>query len=822
MKELGITEEINIVESPDTKPRAADAPEEYVKNKVFEADEADNIIINYYALTGAPCVYRKEGNKLAKRYIIRRLKNPVIDKDGHLRKYEIPKGAGTFPFLPPQLIKKYRAKEKIKTLVLTEGAFKAFKGAMHGLDIAGLTSITHYKDKDTQTMHTDILAIIKECEVENVIWLVDGDCRDLSSKWKETDEEGKQKEVDLYQRPAGFFYSAKAVKDLLTDMEINIYFANVVSDAVKSNPKGLDDLFIALESIAAQEAAEKAGNRKKKTESEEAKRQARLDIVSDLMAISRPGRLFHKVDITYNLTKLRDYFHIKTAKAFYDHYNQQIKESEFIFNGTKYKYSAETSELDIVVPAAARNYIRVGDDYYERVPMPVWSKDGDKTGTEIKLHRRQKQTIIDDHGKNFWKHIVKYKAFTIWPDNANYQQVVSGCYNKYSQITHEPEEGDCEVTMGFLKHIFGSGTITYTDPDSDKKEKRQVSELDVGLDYLQVLYQKPFMHLPILCLVSNERNTGKTTFQDWLKAIYGQNMALVGNADLANDFNAHWSSKLIISCDETKIDKHVVVEKIKNLSTASHVTMNAKGRDQEEVPFFGKFIFLSNNEDNFIYADDEEVRFWIRKIPPIKKGELKTGMLREMISEIPAFLSMMEKRRFATKNQYRHWFLPEIIETDALRKVISFSKPAVEREIREKVRDMFLEFGLPEIMMTKKDIKNEWFRGSRYEEYFIRKVLHENMKVDLYHELTPDGKKHYKTTRYSYPKMGNESTLDGTGAPKRLEVLNVGRPYVFKIEDFLNEQEISEVKGDELIKELAAPPPPEKSRFADDDDVGPF
>lgn len=66
--------------------------------------------------------------------------------------------------------------------------------------------------------------------------------------------------------------------------------------------------------------------------------------------------------------------------------------------------------------------------------------------------------------------------------------------------------------MDFMRHIFGE-------------------QLSVGLDYLQLLYTKPLQRLPILLFVSKERNTGKTTFLNLLKAIFGANMTFNTNED---------------------------------------------------------------------------------------------------------------------------------------------------------------------------------------------------------------------------------------------------------------------------------------------------
>ena len=78
-----------------------------------------------------------------------------------------------------------------------------------------------------------------------------------------------------------------------------------------------------------------------------------------------------------------------------------------------------------------------------------------------------------------------------------------------------------------LKHIFGD-------------------QYEMGLDYLQLLYTKPTQILPVLCLVSKENHTGKTTFLDFLEMLFKGNTAIIGTADIEGDFNQHYISKHII------------------------------------------------------------------------------------------------------------------------------------------------------------------------------------------------------------------------------------------------------------------------------------
>lgn len=50
---------------------------------------------------------------------------------------------------------------------------------------------------------------------------------------------------------------------------------------------------------------------------------------------------------------------------------------------------------------------------------------------------------------------------------------------------------------------------------------------NLGMDYMKLLLEHPTQKLPVLALVSRERNTGKTIFLNWLKEIYRGNMKSV-------------------------------------------------------------------------------------------------------------------------------------------------------------------------------------------------------------------------------------------------------------------------------------------------------
>lgn len=746
---------------------------------IFSEDDKGNIRILVYDITGDLVTYEKMGdgkmshiNARTVPYYITRLKQPYKDKKGRDVKYLIPKGIGTYPFFPPSVVEKYKNKESIPVLVLTEGYFKAFKGAMHGLDIVGLSSITHYKDKETGGIHADILKIIRNCGTKVVIWLVDGDCNTLS-------ESAINEGEDIFKKPNGFFSSSKMIKQLLEDVDVEKYFAHVMSDSLEGYPKGLDDLL-----IEGKDAADV--------------------IAKDLTTFSRPGTYFYRENITFSLGKLHRYFRLHSVNEFFMFHAEKyhsLKDKEFVWHGTKYKWDEEKQTCNIIVPADAKKFFRVGDQYHEKLEIPNKYQQLEKT-----FHRRQKSTITDDFGKKIIEHIPKYKAFCNVPDHINYQEVIHSCYNVYAPFEHEPEEGECPATIEFLKHIFGPGTIRWKHPKTG--EIKEIPEVELGLDYIQLLYQRPQQILPILCLVSRENGTGKSTFAKWLKMIFTHNAAVVGNAELADNFNASWASKLLVICDEAKIDKQVVVEKVKALSTADKIFMNAKGKDHVEIDFFGKFIFLTNNEQNFIYASDDDVRYWVRKVPVIRS--LNVRLLSAIQEEIPAFLNFLNKRKMATEEMHRAWFDPELIKTEALKKVIAHSLPTIEKELRSNLREKFLDFGCDVIMMTPDTIRKEFF-NNKYEKNYIEDVLRERLKADTYHKLEYEGeqfksladliKKHkdydpgkvqkkYLVHRFNFPRWENKVKDGGMIEQVRVDVSGNGRPFVFHVDQFLTREEI--------------------------------
>jgi len=215
-------------------------------------------------------------------------------------------------------------------------------------------------------------------------------------------------------------------------------------------------------------------------------------------------------------------------------------------------------------------YIRIGTSLYKVVQRPLIS--GDYIEEKILWSY---ETLRQDYGKNNLPEIEKYNGFCIIPDHVNYRQVHGTYLNQYEPINHIPCQGEFPYIRSFLEHIFGE-------------------QIELGLDYLQILYSRPTQMLPILLLVSNERNTGKTTFLRFLKMIFGKNTTFNTNEDFRSQFNSDWAHRLLVLVDELLLNKMEDTEKIKNLSTAGDYKIEAKGKDRREIEFFAKFVLCSN------------------------------------------------------------------------------------------------------------------------------------------------------------------------------------------------------------------------------------
>ncbi len=343
-------------------------------------------------------------------------------------------------------------------------------------------------------------------------------------------------------------------------------------------------------------------------------------------------------------------------------------------------------------------YARVGTTWYRTVEKPM--ANGSVSRCRVVWTAA---TIKADHGTKFLNRILRYSCFCSVPDHINYQRVIGNALNLYEPITHKPESGNWDAIEILLRHIFEE-------------------HYEYGLDYIQLLYEMPVQKLPILLLVSEQRNTGKTTFLNFLKAIFQGNATFNTNEDFRSQFNSDWAGKLLIMVDEVLLSRREDSERLKNLSTTRSYKSEAKGKDRTEVDFFGKFVLCSNNENCPVIIDPEEIRYWVRKIKPLQFDD--PHFMSKIEKQIPAFLHYLIHRKLSVECENRMWFDPKRLRTPALEKIILYNRSQLQVEIAELLVDIMDYANVTSVSFVIGDlIPILSYRSVRAERIEVRRVL---------------------------------------------------------------------------------------------------
>ena len=353
---------------------------------------------------------------------------------------------------------------------------------------------------------------------------------------------------------------------------------------------------------------------------------------------------------------------------------------------------------------AKEEFIRVGTTLYKIVEQPKLNG-----GYIRKRIAWNNETLRQDYGKDYIGRVPKYDGFCTVPEHIGYRSVVGKFLNLYEPIDHRPQEGDLSHIQSLVRHIFGE-------------------QYELGMDYLQLLYLQPIQKLPILLLVSEERNTGKSTFLNFLKALFQNNVTFNTNEDFRSQFNSDWAGKLLIMVDEVLLNRREDSERLKNLSTTLSYKVEAKGKDRDEIGFFAKFVLCSNNEHLPVIIDAGETRYWVRKIVPLRSDD--TDFLQKLKAEIPAFLHFLCNRTLSTEKESRMWFNPKRLETDALRKIIRSNRNRLEIEMAELLLDIMASVGISSVSFCLNDIIPLLVCSQvKVEKAQVRKVVQECWKL---------------------------------------------------------------------------------------------
>jgi hypothetical protein len=659
-------------------------------------------------------------------------------------KYDFKEAINT-PFWAPSLVDAYENETEIETLTITEGQFKAFKAANDGIPTVGLTSISHFRDKKFNTIHPEIIDFIRACKVQNLVILWDGDCRNISQK----DVDNK---TDLTNRPGQFYNYARTIKKLLQKFfppkKLTIYFATIATDDIPTAPKGIDDLLTVP-------------------------KLSKKDVKTDFDNIGqRPGYYISWINITgeNGEKEMRKFFNLAYVSDFYAAHQERIKTNNFVFYGTTYRIEKGLPVVEI--DRNLKKYMRIGPDYFRLITEGTYNNDGEKVREDETLVPWKAAEITRDFGKEALNNLQKLDGFCNIPNHTNYKQIVDNKYNLYNDVRHEAAQGEWPNIKKFLKHIFGD-------------------QLDMGLDYIQLLYSKPYQKLPVLCLVSKEEGTGKSLFLNFLYMIFQNNMAFVTPDDILGQWSSHWISKLVVASEETFFEKKEALEKIKSVSTADKYMRSERFVNASMIDCFVHFVFCSNHEDNFIKLTGEASRFWVRKVHSIPKEQRDTELKSKMQEEMAAFMYFIQNRTLVHEKRDRMWFDTDLTKTDAFYNIVSHSEPGVIKDLRIQLEDYFMKHRVPELRICVKDLRQHF--GLTGNDYFLNVALREYMKAEKSKEVG----------RYFF-YIDSNTNPDG-----RLEIKGKGRYLTFYAKDFIDEnfigaqmfQEAPEMTTEELIEE---------------------
>lgn len=332
-------------------------------------------------------------------------------------------------------------------------------------------------------------------------------------------------------------------------------------------------------------------------------------------------------------------------------------------------------------------FIRVGTSFYAIVERPTISGSSEKV-----MIPWSKETLIMDLGRDAFLKIKKYYGFVCLPQHIEFQREVDDFYNIYhpldfdidktTAINYKELESKLDYTFKHLQHIFGS-------------------QFELGLDYLKILLEKPQQILPVVCLVSNERETGKSLFPKFLRRIFSFNATYSFAESFINNFNGDIYGKLLLLVEEVVSDNQQVVEKIKYLSTADKNKFEKKGQDRVEGDAFFKIVLTSNFETTFIKISPDETRFWVRKIPSIIKDP---DFEQKLFLEIPDFLNYLIRRPYATIRKTRMWFTPDQIRTKALLRLMNNENDLTKYRILGILREIHENFDVELILIAPKEL----------------------------------------------------------------------------------------------------------------------
>lgn len=187
----------------------------------------------------------------------------------------------------------------------------------------------------------------------------------------------------------------------------------------------------------------------------------------------------------------------------------------------------------------------------------------------------------------------------------------------------------------------------------------------MGLEYMWNLYVQPKQKLPFIGLVSEKKGTGKTTFLNFLKLIFQENVSVVSSDDFKDKFNDHFVHSLLLISDEHTEGKerNKIAQKVKMLITSDNIRAEKKFDSAYTTASFFKIIFAGNDEEMLTVIEGENTRYWIVKVEPLKETDIH--FLKKLKAEILTFLYFLINEFKPRESRGRLYFSPNEFQSKA-------------------------------------------------------------------------------------------------------------------------------------------------------------
>ena len=445
--------------------------------------------------------------------------------------------------------------------------------------------------------------------------------------------------------------------------------------------------------------------------------------------------------------------------------------------------------------ADAQNYMRIGIKFFKKI---VTANPRYNT-TQLEYAKWEQSLIKEDYKMfpSFIDHIAKYDGFTVVPNYQNYKEsievieplykIYSKLYNLTKPLPFVPKKGEFPTIQAFITHIFAN-------EKSDWNNDRIGDPLTIIKDCYRIKLQKPMEMLPVICLVSKEQESGKSTILKFNKDLFGDNAVIIGNEHLKVNFNTTYADKQVVGIDENfvTIEEKTIKEKIKKLATDDEILYHPKGIDPSPLSWFGWLFLCSNDENDFMPLETSDRRFWVIKVktPTQRDPDLR----KKMMEEIPAFLYYMFNTEIHHPKKTRMWFETNHIITEQMLKIASRTRPYLDALITDYIKSIFLTYpNVTEFSIPLKELVSTLNQTAKYE---VTATKVANWLEDI------KGIKPGRQTQHCKWVIGwNDETADPTTSNINW-IRKLGKPLTFLYHEWVTEADFDNADDVERHLEL--------------------